>query len=75
MRSVRRAEILSKLEMSTHTFKGNLDKVRDRVDITVVLDKDLCEYRLEVADYRGEIAVDVVRTVRMACLLEDTEQI
>lgn len=60
--------------MSPHTFKGNLDKVRDRVDIPVVLDKDLGEYRLEVADSRCGIAVVVVRTVRMACLLEDTEQ-
>lgn len=54
-RAVPRAEILSKLEISPATFKRDLAKLRDRLNIPVVFDKDLGGYRLEVADSRAEL--------------------
>lgn len=54
-RAVPRAEILSKLEISPATFKRDLAKLRDRLNIPVVFDKDLGGYRLEVADSRSEL--------------------
>lgn len=50
-----RAEILSKLEISPATFKRDLAKLRDRLNIPVVFDKDLGGYRLEAADSRAEL--------------------
>ncbi len=54
-RAVPRAEILSKLEISPATFKRDLAKLRDRLNIPVVFDKDLGGYRIEVADSRSEL--------------------
>lgn len=54
-RAVPRAEILSKLEISPATFKRDLAKLRDRLNIPVIFDKDLAGYRIEVADSRSEL--------------------
>ncbi len=54
-RVVMRDEILSKLEISNATFKRDLAKLRDRLNVPVVFDKDLGGYRLEQADSRKEL--------------------
>lgn len=54
-RAVPRAEILQKMEISLATFKRDLAKLRDRLNIPVVFDKDLGGYRLEVVDSRTEL--------------------
>lgn len=54
-RAVPRHEILSKLEISLATFKRDLAKLRDRLNIPIVFDRDLGGYKLEVADSREEL--------------------
>ena len=54
-RAVPRTEILSKLEISPATFKRDLSKLRDRLNIPVVFDRDLGGYRLEKADNATEL--------------------
>ncbi len=54
-RAVPREEILTKMEISLATFKRDLAKLRDRLNIPVVFDKDLGGYRLELADTRKEL--------------------
>ena len=54
-RAVPRAEILGKLEISPATFKRDLSKLRDRLNIPVVFDRDLGGYRLDTTDMRQEL--------------------
>ena len=54
-RAVPRDEILSKLEISPATFKRDLAKLRDRLSIPVVFDRDLGGYRLDTTDSRQEL--------------------
>jgi predicted DNA-binding transcriptional regulator YafY len=54
-RAVPRDEILSKLEISQATFKRDLAKLRDRLNIPVVFDRDLGGYRLDNSDTRQEL--------------------
>jgi predicted DNA-binding transcriptional regulator YafY len=54
-RAVPRDEILSKLEISQATFKRDLAKLRDRLNIPVVFDRDLGGYRLDNTDTRQEL--------------------
>ncbi len=54
-RAVPRDEILSKMEISLATFKRDLAKLRDRLNIPVVFDKDLGGYKLELVDSRKEL--------------------
>jgi predicted DNA-binding transcriptional regulator YafY len=54
-RAVPREEILSKLEISPATFKRDLAKLRDRLNIPVVFDRDLGGYRLDNRDPRQEL--------------------
>jgi len=54
-RAVPRDEILSKLEISQATFKRDLAKLRDRLNIPVVFDRDLGGYRLDTTDARQEL--------------------
>ena len=54
-RAVPRHEILDKLEISPATFKRDLAKLRDRLNIPVVFDRDLGGYRLEQTDNRQEL--------------------
>jgi predicted DNA-binding transcriptional regulator YafY len=53
-RAVPRDEILSKLEISPATFKRDLSKLRDRLNIPIVYD-DLLGYKLEQQDGREEL--------------------
>jgi predicted DNA-binding transcriptional regulator YafY len=52
---VPRDEILSKLEISPATFKRDLAKLRDRLNIPVVFDRDLGGYHLDNTDTRQEL--------------------
>lgn len=54
-RAVPREEILEKLEISPATFKRDLAKLRDRLNIPVVFDRDLGGYKLEKTDSRQEL--------------------
>ncbi len=54
-RAVPRDEILKKLEISPATFKRDLSKLRDRLSIPVVFDRDLGGYRIEINDTRQEL--------------------
>lgn len=54
-RAVPRGEILSKLEISLATFKRDLAKLRDRLNIPVIFDKELGGYKLELVDSRTEL--------------------
>jgi predicted DNA-binding transcriptional regulator YafY len=54
-RAVPRDEILSKLEISPATFKRDLSKLRDRLNIPIVYDRDLLGYKLEQQDGREEL--------------------
>lgn len=54
-RAVPREEILNKLEISPATFKRDLAKLRDRLNIPVVFDRDLGGYRLDTTDARQEL--------------------
>ena len=54
-RAVPRHEILSKLEISPATFKRDLAKLRDRLSIPIVFDRDLGGYRMEIQDGREEL--------------------
>ena len=54
-RAVPRDEILNKLEISQATFKRDLAKLRDRLNIPVVFDRDLGGYRLDNTDTRQEL--------------------
>ena len=54
-RAVPRDEILNKLEISPATFKRDLAKLRDRLSIPVVFDRDLGGYRLDTTDARQEL--------------------
>lgn len=54
-RAVPREEILSRLEISLATFKRDLAKLRDRLQIPVVFDQALGGYRLEKTDARHEL--------------------
>lgn len=54
-RAVPRHEILDRLEISPATFKRDLAKLRDRLHIPVVFDRDLGGYRLEQTDSRQEL--------------------
>lgn len=54
-RAVPRDEILNKLEISPATFKRDLAKLRDRLNIPVVFDRDLGGYRLSNTDTRQEL--------------------
>ena len=54
-RAVPRDEILNKLEISQATFKRDLAKLRDRLNIPVIFDRDLGGYRLDNADTRQEL--------------------
>ena len=54
-RAVPRDEILCKLEISQATFKRDLAKLRDRLNIPVVFDRDLGGYRLDHTDTRQEL--------------------
>jgi predicted DNA-binding transcriptional regulator YafY len=52
---VPRQEILNKLEISLATFKRDLAKLRDRLNIPVVYDRDLDGYRIDNTDTRQEL--------------------
>jgi len=52
---VPRDEILSKLEISPATFKRDLSKLRDRLNIPIAFDRDLGGYKLEQQDGREEL--------------------
>jgi len=54
-RAVPRSEILKKLEISPATFKRDLAKLRNRLNIPVIFDKDLEGYKLDVTDSREEL--------------------
>jgi predicted DNA-binding transcriptional regulator YafY len=54
-RAVPRDEILNKLEISPATFKRDLAKLRDRMSIPVIFDRDLGGYRLDTNDTRQEL--------------------
>jgi predicted DNA-binding transcriptional regulator YafY len=54
-KAISRDEILSKLEISPATFKRDLSKLRDRLNIPVVFDRDLGGYRIEKTDARHEL--------------------
>ena len=54
-RAVPREEILTKLEISPATFKRDLAKLRDRLNIPVVFDRDLGGYRLDNNENRQEL--------------------
>lgn len=54
-RAVPRQEILNKLEISLATFKRDLAKLRDRLNIPVVYDRDLDGYRIDNTDTRQEL--------------------
>ncbi len=54
-RAVPRDEILKKLEISLATFKRDLSKLRDRLNVPIVFDRDLGGYRLEATDARQEL--------------------
>lgn len=54
-RAVPRNEILNKLEISPATFKRDLTKLRDRLNIPVFFDRDLGGYRLDTTDSRQEL--------------------
>lgn len=54
-RAVPRDEILNKLEISPATFKRDLAKLRDRLNIPVIFDRDLGGYRLDTTDARQEL--------------------
>jgi len=54
-RAVPRDEILNKLEISLATFKRDLSKLRDRLNIPVVYDRDLDGYRIDNTDTRQEL--------------------
>lgn len=54
-RAVPRHEILSKLEISPATFKRDLAKLRDRLNMPIVFDRDLDGYRLESQINREEL--------------------
>ncbi len=54
-RAVPRDEILNKLEISQATFKRDLAKLRDRLNIPVVFDRDLGGYHLDNTDTRQEL--------------------
>lgn len=54
-RAVPRDEILTKMEISLATFKRDLAKLRDRLNIPVIFDKDLGGYKLELVDSRKEL--------------------
>jgi len=54
-RAVPRHEILSRLEISLATFKRDLAKLRDRLNIPIVFDRDLGGYKLELVDSRQEL--------------------
>ncbi len=53
--AVPRGEILKKLEISPATFKRDLSKLRDRLNIPVVFDRELGGYRLDTSDVRQEL--------------------
>ena len=54
-RAVPRSEILKKLEISPATFKRDLAKLRNRLNIPVIFDKDLTGYKLDVTNDREEL--------------------
>ena len=54
-RAVPRDEILTKLEISPATFKRDLSKLRDRLNIPIAFDRDLGGYKLEQQDGREEL--------------------
>jgi predicted DNA-binding transcriptional regulator YafY len=54
-RAVPRDEILNKLEISLATFKRDLAKLRDRLNIPVVYERDLDGYRIDNTDTRQEL--------------------
>lgn len=54
-RAVPRQEILEKLEISLATFKRDLAKLRDRLNIPVIFDRDLQGYKLENSEKREEL--------------------
>ncbi len=54
-RAVPRDEILNKLEISPATFKRDLAKLRDRLNIPIVFDRDLGGYRIETQGNREEL--------------------
>ncbi len=54
-RALPRDEILNKLEISQATFKRDLAKLRDRLNIPVVFDRDLGGYRIDNTDTHQEL--------------------
>ena len=54
-RAVPRSEILKKLEISPATFKRDLAKLRNRLNIPVVFDKDLEGYKLDINAEQEEL--------------------
>jgi predicted DNA-binding transcriptional regulator YafY len=54
-RVVPRSEILSKLEISPATFKRDLAKLRDRLNIPIEFDRELSGYKLANDDARTEL--------------------
>lgn len=54
-RAVPRDEILTKLEISPATFKRDMAKLRDRLNMPIVFDRDLGGYRIERLDSREEL--------------------
>ena len=54
-RAVPRDEILRTLEVSLATFKRDLTKLRDRLHVPIVFDRDLGGYRLEKTGGREEL--------------------
>lgn len=54
-RAMTRSDILLELEISPATFKRDLAKLRDRLNIPIVFDRDLGGYRLEKPDDATEL--------------------
>jgi len=54
-RAVPRHEILLKLEIALATFKRDLGKLRDRLNIPIVFDRDLGGFKLETTDSCEEL--------------------
>lgn len=54
-RAVPKEEIMDKLEISLATFKRDLTKLRDRLNIPIVYDRDLQGYKLENVDSSEEL--------------------
>ena len=49
------SEFLSVMEISQSTFKRDLTVLRDRFDVPIVYDRDICAYKLDQSSNRKRI--------------------